>query len=299
MPKAKKTDPKRVGSLLLQSLQESGIGEKHSEIDLPSTIRADTFAYWQTINDDDIEVVFLAAHWAGQLRCSVSLISLATHAAQIFRDDAKAVSALVDALKYLKTTMFLLLPITTQDMLVRAINLHPLLKSSKRKIEALRKLRELVQDPMISDFRKRITRTAKQLRAEKISSGGSETRLSKTERQILHTKYNAIYKIAKEIRTHHNTTLERFDQRHRRSGWNWEDWEEFWGRYAGDLYEHDAEFLLLFANQDRPSASEVAYRRLAAQTEHTRSYVERLVLKARKEAGIPKRRKKQTIKPSK
>ncbi len=285
---------KRALTLLAQALQQSDIQERNEENQFPRLF-GPTVAYWESPYEGEIKVTFSTAYWgSGSLRCSISLTELAVYAANLFSDDdAKVVKALADLLEYLRTTLSLLLPTASQDLLARSVNLviqphHELLKGA----------RSLLLDPMISSLENRVKETAKRLRAER-GRGGSTARLEPNKRRSLHVQYDEICKIARPIKKDYDATFKRFDESHRRGGSTWEQWQEFWGRYSIDLYRHDAAFLLLFAAPDEPSASEVAYRQLAAQTGHTPSYVETLVLKSRKEAGVLKRRKGRTIKRSK
>ncbi len=96
--------------------------------------------------------------------------------------------------------------------------------------------------------------------------GGSEARLKKEVRRSLHVQYDEIYETAKIIKRDHDAALLRFDKAHRRSGYKPAQWQEFWVKYASELYEYDPAFVSLFTNQDNPSASEVAYRQLSADT---------------------------------
>jgi len=277
--------PERGQALLVQAFKHCEIPERaDNQSPPPSNI------YWESVNSD-IRVVF-SYYRAGSVYCSISLNHLATRAAEGFADDQEAIDALIDALKYLESTVSVLLPTTHHKLLRRVFNLKVRRRTSKEQQKGWIALLEQLT-PAFSDSRGEME---KQLAAERDWRGGSEARLKKEERQSLHIQYDEIYETSKVIKRDHDTAFLRFDEAHRRSGYTREQWGEFWVKYASELYGYDPAFLSLFANQDNPSASEVAYRHLSVSTGHTRSYVERLVLESRKEAGKPKRRRKPTIK---
>ena len=243
--------------------------------------------------DNDIGIAFSYYHpGAGSMSCSISLRHLATQTARSFPEDEEAIEALVDALKYLESAVSALLPVTHHKLLRRMFNLKVRPKTDKEQQKAWIALLEQMTSAY-SDSRAEMER---KLAAERDWRGGSDARLKDGERRSLHTDYDDLYETAKVIKKDHDATSIRFAESHRRHSYLPEQWQEFWGKYANDLYEHDPAFLMLFASQDNPSASEVAYRHLAATKGHTRSYIERLVLESRKEAGKPKRREKPTIK---
>lgn len=121
--------------------------------------------------------------------------------------------------------------------------------------------------------------------------GGSAAKLTEEIRTSLYEYYDDILLVAKPIKKDYNDTFKRFDESRPR-GYNFEEWQQFWINHATGLYhDYDKDFLTLFADQDHPSASEVAYRWLAYRTGRKKSYVERLVKQTRKDAGKARPRK--------
>jgi hypothetical protein len=123
---------------------------------------------------------------------------------------------------------------------------------------------------------------------------GTRRRLSKLDaktRQSLHTWYDEIHQGAKVIKKHYEETFVEFEKSHRRTGHTRKEWQEFWANHAQQRYGYEEEFVALFAESGRLSASEVAYTWMAQKTGHTSKYVKRLVMDARALA-----RKKVTIK---
>jgi hypothetical protein len=279
--------------LLLQALEKSDIEEANETNQLPPLLSGTTVVYWRKTANDDIEIVLNSSHWfAGSLKCSITLGYLANSAITYFPNDADAVSALVEVLAYLRGNISLLLPETRQGIFLRRYNLAIDKIPIKTLGEAQMELVESIIAPQMIEASARFTEMNKRLRAEpEPKRGGSKARLEHRQRQSLHEQYDEVQQIAKPVRKSYVATFKTFETTHRRSGYKWEEWQKFWIKYATELHGHETEFLLLFAERDNPSASEIAYRWLAAQTGHTRSYVETLVIKSRKEAGKSKRQK--------
>ncbi len=275
--------------LLLQALEDSDIPNETNQ--LPPLLGGMTVVYWRKNVNDDIEIVLNSSHWfTGRLTCSITLGKLADSAIRYFPKDADAVSTLIEVLAYLRGNIDLLLPETRQGIYLRSYNLKSRKTLKKELAELQLELVESILTPPMTEAIVRFTKMNKRLRAEP-KRGGSKARLEHLQRQSLHEDYDEVQRIAKLVRKSYLTTFKTFETTHSRNGYNWEEWQEFWVKYATELTGHEAEFLLLFAERDNPSASEIAYRWLVAQTGHTRSYVEALVIKSRKEAGKSKRRK--------
>lgn len=280
--------------LLLQALKESGIEEANESNQLPPLIGGSTAVYWRRSVNDDIEIVVNSYPWfTGHLKCSVSLSHLADEAIRYFPKDADAIITLIEVLAYLRGNLSLLLPETRQGIFLRSQNLRSRSGTKKGLSEVQLEFIESVISPLMVEAIARFTEMNKRLRAERKSKrGGSKARLEHRQIASLHDDYDEIQRIARVVRKSYLPMFKTFESTHTRSGYKWEEWQEFWVESAAKLTGHEAEFLLLFAQPDKPSASEIAYKWLAAQTGHTRSYVQTLVIKSRKEAGKSKRQKK-------
>jgi len=278
--------------LLLQALKQSNIDEPNETNQFPFLLTSETI-YWHRVGDD-IEIVFKSAHWfTGRLNCSITLGSFVENTLRHFPKDADAVLTLVDVLAYLQGNLSALTLDASRGIFLRSHNLVYKTLSTEQKLAIAQA--ELIVATLTTEAPDRFTELTKRLRAEP-GRGGSTPRLEHHQRQSLHEQYDQIRQIAGPIRKDYTATLHTFQSSHSRGARTWEEWQEFWRKYASDLYKYDPEFLLLFADQDNPSASEVSYRWLAKQTSYTRSYVERRVLESRKDAGKSKRRKKPTVK---
>jgi hypothetical protein len=284
-------DPyKRGRALLAKALKECEIPERAGEDTEPRF--GGQNVCWEVVGND-VRIVFSYYHaGAGSVHCSISLGHLAIQTAQGFPKYREAVDALNDALRYLESSVSVLLPTTHLKLLRRVFNLKVWTQFDKN----IRKDWLAALDQLSQPSADRREQAEKKFSAERDWRGGSTPRLEKEKRKSLHVEYDAIYQAAKPIKKDYDATFSRFEEARRRSGYNPKQWQEFWVKYASEMYQHDPAFLFLFANQDNPSASEIAYRQLALDTGHTRSYIESLVLDSRKKAGKSKRSKKPTKK---
>lgn len=111
--------------------------------------------------------------------------------------------------------------------------------------------------------------------------GGSAPRLPDDERMSLHTQYDILHNLAKRIKRDYNAELKRFAQSRKAKGYSRKEWRDHWLRHA--TYPSElTDMCVLFANQDNPSASDVAYSLLSTSTGYKRSYLQRLVASSRK-----------------
>jgi hypothetical protein len=274
--------------LLLQALHKSQIQNPNASNRHPPLIGG-TSIYWHRVGDE-IEIVFNCAEWfTGRLCCSITLSNFTETITRLFPDDPHALSALVEMIKYLRGNLELLLSETSRGLYLRSQNLLGKQLTAPQRL-AIEAVESMIIRPMAKTIDNRFKQMNKQLRAAP-GPGGSNARLEQDLRQSMHEQYDEVQRIAKPVRKSYLTIFKTFETTHSRSGYKWAEWQEFWIKYATELTGHEAEFLLLFAERDSQSASEVAYRWLVAQTGHTRSYVQTLVIKSRKEAGKSKRRK--------
>src|SRR5207245_718350 len=93
--------------------------------------------------------------------------------------------------------------------------------------------------------------------------GGKTSTLAPDVRSSLHDTYDSTYKSAKTIKKHHDSLYRTFlSQKHRTNRWR-----EFWVKHAEQVFEDQPkEFLELFSEAGRPSASDVAYDWVSRQT---------------------------------
>ncbi len=132
-------------ALLIQAFEQCEIPER-SEAPPRSNI------CWESANSD-IEVVFSYYHGGvGSVHCFISLRHLATRTAEGFGDDQEAIDALVDVLKYLESTVSVLLPTTQHKLLKRVFNLKVRPRSDKETQKAWIALFEQLT-PAFSDRR--------------------------------------------------------------------------------------------------------------------------------------------------
>jgi hypothetical protein len=163
---------RRALSILAQALQEAKI-KKRNNLKPVTALFGGTEIYWQQVDDDDIELQLNYLRWGGnRLHASILLKGMASQVESLFLDDAEAVKALVDSLKYIQDTISGLLPHIHQDLLVRATNMQvKRLTLSPEDHQSLKRIRETVIRPMDSAHDARRKEMKKRLRAEQIGSG--------------------------------------------------------------------------------------------------------------------------------
>lgn len=116
--------------------------------------------------------------------------------------------------------------------------------------------------------------------------GGSRSKLDANRLQVIHVHYDTVHQLAKPVKKHCDAMLKEFEQSRGRRGYTQQEWREFWKKHAYELYGYPAEFLALFAELEKPSASEVAYAWIARGSGHAVNYTKRLVLASRKKATM-------------
>lgn len=280
-----KEHEQRALKLILQALREAGIDERDSPRYMPF---GNTDAYYRKDKYNNVEVEFSSVKmFSGDIRCTLGLNYLSQETARLFPNDAEALATLVAMLNYLKDVASGILPNTAHKLFERRRNLtFKSLSAYQRK--NIRAVEREFQSSLLASVDHRYVEKQrdweKEFRAVKEGRGGSGAKLGTSERRSLPQQYDEIRKVAKLIKKAYNATFKSFEAGRQRRGYQWSDWREFWTRYAGDLFGGDSEFLLLFSDKDNPSASEVAYRWLAASTGHKVAYLKRLITAARKKA---------------
>jgi hypothetical protein len=281
------SDAKDPRALLVRALQKAGIPQRDT---YPKRRLLQSSCDWEDTDDGDIEITFWTWHYrAGRLTCSIRVFDLASSVINVIPEH-DALNALTDACLYLKEVVLTLLSVTHNNVLARAYNLaaKSLPRSDKASRLSLSALFEMLTSPY-SDSR---SASEKRLRAEpKSRRGGSDPRLPSSQRESLHAQYEVHYVRAKRVKRDYNVKLKEFQGRRRARGYTHKEWVDYWMKDAHDYPDEIQEYLALFAEIDNPSASDIAYRILAAQTGHKRSYLERLVAESRKSS------KKPTMKP--
>jgi hypothetical protein len=111
--------------------------------------------------------------------------------------------------------------------------------------------------------------------------GGKTSALSPDLRQSLHLTYDGLHTTAKTIKKHHDSLYQTFcGQRHRVGR---KEWQGFWIEHATKVFgDQPTGYLELFAEANRPSASEVAYAWVAQSTGLRESYVRKFIKELRK-----------------
>lgn len=274
----------RALKLLTQALQEAGIEERNSQ---RLTFFGKTDVYYRTESNNYIEVEFYSVQmFTGHMRCTLGLRHLSEETARMFPNDAEAVATLVAMLNYLKNVTSGILTATAHKLFERRRNItFKSLSAYQRKNirDAEREFQASILASIDDSYVEKQRDWEKEFRGIE-GRGGSAPKLGASDRRSLHKQYDDVHRLAKPIKKAYNTTFKSFAASRRQTGYNWSDWQEFWIKYAGELYDRETEFLVLFASQDNPSASEIAYRWLAAKTGHTVAYLRRLVTAARKKA---------------
>lgn len=269
-------------ALLAQAFKQCSIPERKN---VQATARfAGAEVYWQNPNGD-IQIVFAYVHMlSGRVTCSISLRGLAKLAAEGFADDSDALDALVDAIKYLESTISVLLPMTGHKLLRRVFNLNVRSRTSKDQQKGWEAILEQLM-PAYSDGRDAM---GKRLAGERDWRGGSKARLKEDQRRSLHTQYDTLHEVARAAKKDYNVTLKQFAKSRAAKGYSHREWRDYWRKHVSENYPAELlkDFLELFARTDSPSASEVAYVKLSKHTSHKRSYLPQLVADSRKAAKV-------------
>jgi len=272
----------RARRLSAQALQEAGV-LTYEDSKLIS-IFSGTIVYWQH-KGDDIEITFRTwGLFSDRIKVSISFHWISEHVARSFPNDAEAIRMLVAVLDHIKATTSELMPEVFQAMITRRMN---------RLADSIPEIGEFWSSkwnkPVSLDIDKRRAKRLKELRGERRQR---KTWLEKTRRAKQHEVYDRLFEIAKSIKPYYDDLHRRYNKEHSQQTVPFEQWQSFWIDHAVQFYEYEKDFLALFADQDEPSASELAYRHMATDTRHSRSYIEKIVRKSRQEAGKTKRRKR-------
>lgn len=270
----------RVRSLLLDALAKADI--PHRSKHTPRNPFSSTNFYWEDAPNDVVITYMSNRLGGGRLRCSLDIMELASRAAELFHDDQEATSALVDILDYLKTTISLILPMTHVGMIKRAENLYR--RSVKPRSRLTDSAISALFEQMTPAFTDSREASEKRLRAERSRRGGSEPKLPEYERKSLHAQYDALHTVAKIIKKDYEAKLKLFAKKRAAKGYSHKEWRDHWIESADIYPDVFKNFVAIFAHEDRPSASDVAYIVLAEQTGHKRSYLPRLIADSRKSA---------------
>jgi|SRR5215213_1134232 len=279
-----KEHEQRALKLILQALQEAGIDERDSPSYMPF---GNTDAYYRKDKYNNVQVEFSQVKmFSGDLRCTLGLNYLSQETARLFPDDAEALATLIAMLNYLKDVASKILPDTAQKLFQRRRNFtfKSLSAYQRKNIRAAeRELRASLLASVDHRYVQKQRDWEKEFRAVE-GRGGSGAKLRASDRRSLPGQYDDIHKTAKPIKKAYRATFKTFEASRQRKGYQWSEWQEFWIKYAVDLFGGDTDFLSLFCEKDSPSASEVAYRWLAAKTGYKVAYLSRLITAARKKA---------------
>jgi hypothetical protein len=111
--------------------------------------------------------------------------------------------------------------------------------------------------------------------------GGKTPTIAPDIRASLHLEYQQLYKAAKLIKKHHDSLYQTYIAQHHRT--TQDVWTGFWLDHAAKVFsDQPKEFLALFAEIDRPSASEASYIWLARSHRRKLSYIKKLVKESKK-----------------
>lgn len=118
--------------------------------------------------------------------------------------------------------------------------------------------------------------------ADETVRGGSISLLPQADRAELHVRYDKLHALAKQIKRAHREQFKKYQRERGARGYTLKLWQQNWRDYVMKHYSGVEDFAMIFASIESPSASDAAYQTLAEQTGHKRSYIETLVIKARK-----------------
>ena len=242
--------------------------------------------YWQTIrigDDDVIEVRLTTQSLAGGwLTLSLYPEFLAHSTVRTQSDDTEALTALADALSYIRLTTGQLLGETHQLLWLRGVNNYRQSHHGEH-ADVLYDWYMAIGEPVRLAFDKNRKRAQKRLAGERTVRGGSDPRLKENELDVLHVQYDALRKIGRKFKADCNKVLKRFAKVRGAKGYTQAQWQCHWRAYCDSNYPEELrEMARTFGRIDRPSASEFAFRRLAQMTGHKLSYLPSLVTKSRK-----------------
>ena len=243
--------------------------------------------YWRTIKigDDEVIEVRITKHsfGGGYLTLNLYPEGLADLVVSARSNDEEAISALTDALNYIKFTVNLVLSETMQLLSLRGLN--DLRKRYPNEYgDAMKEFDDLFLAQIRKGYAKSRSDMQKKLAGEAVRTrGGSATKLPLEERQSLHMLYDGMHKITRHIKKDYNATFKEFQKTNRKQGWTRRAWRSHWEQHGQQNYPSEVqELVALFAGDDDPSASDVALTFIANRKGHKKSYLPRLIAASRK-----------------
>lgn len=240
-----------------------------------------TSVYWKENSLGDIEIVLSTWHFnCGKLETTIRLTDLARFIQQTCADDDH-LTALVDALEYIKAVVFCLLSITQGKLITRAQNTRYRDISPDDKT-AVSSLFEMTQAAFIDA---RATMEARLEMRPQRRRGGSKPKLSSSLRSSLHAEYDQLHRFAIAVKKDYNAELKAFTKAHQKRGFSRDQWVAHWKQFSKKNYSGMVqELLALFAADDNPSAGSVAHAFLAKLYGHEVSYLPKLIRESRKKS---------------
>lgn len=239
--------------------------------------------HWEETPLERINLIFSSWNFgAGHLSCSIEVSELVDRVLDVIADPADALATVLDICEYFKCVMFTLLPMTHHNVITRASNRNEKFLATYR---TATNFQDFFEQVLLTLHDQREVLEHKLRGTPKRKRGGSDPRLEPEKRNTLHEQYDGVHKLTKKIKRDYNLVLKAFAKKRGARGYTLEMWQTEWSRHCADTYAPELqELLVLFADIDNPSASEVAYAFLAQLMGHSKSYLVTLVTDSRKRA---------------